>query len=87
MKLRTLCLLAPAALSLASCGREQQAPDGDATAVDTSDDALATDTSAVPPQDTSGQAPAEVATPTPEPTVTTPVEPIELPSPDPAKRT
>jgi hypothetical protein len=87
MKLRPAPLVASVALALASCGQEQQVADSDVTQVDTSEDALAVDPSVVPPQDTSGQAPAEVATPTPEPTVTTPVEPVELPSPDPAKRT
>ena len=85
MKLRAILALAPATLALAACGQEQQAPDGEMLTVDQTEDALATDTSVVPPQDTSGEAPPAVATPTPQPTLTTPVEP--LPEADPDNRT
>jgi hypothetical protein len=87
MKLQAATLLASAAFALASCGQEQQVADSDVTQVDSSQDALAVEPSVVPPQDTSGQAPADVASPTPQPSVTAPVEAPELPPPDPAKRT
>lgn len=78
--------LLPVALALAACGEEPQAPEIDTAAIDMSDDALATDTSVLPPQDTSGQSEPGVGEPVaePGPIMTTPVEPNPGPTPGPA---
>ena len=78
-----LCPLA-LALALVACGEEPQAPEGEPYAISTADDALATDTSVLPPQDTTGSGEALEPEPEPGPIMTAPVEQDPPPPPAPA---